>query len=163
MFVELWEKKILAPLGAKPSVPLLTALTHPRAFIRQSAKRTTLDQTARSRRHPLSILDVLRRPGNRKLRLVFRRLIPTMSHLGDRISKQRVTDGQRDEKSDDEDDGGHRAWFPRTAVLKKSPSAKIEGTHNPTNMPASRFSFPKAPNQSETEKRNDTNAAPKII
>ena len=48
-------------------------------------------------------------------------------------------------------------------VLKKMPRARIDGTHNPTKMPASLLSDLKTPNQSDTENRKDTKAAIKIM
>jgi hypothetical protein len=45
---------------------------------------------------------------------------------------------------------------------KYSPVARIDGTHKPTKSPASLLGGPATPNQSATENRNDTKAAPKI-
>jgi len=39
----------------------------------------------------------------------------------------------------------------------------IEGTHNPTKIPASLLAAPSNPNQREIENKNETNAAPRII
>jgi hypothetical protein len=39
----------------------------------------------------------------------------------------------------------------------------MEGTHNPTKIPASLLSAPNTPNHKETENKNETNAALKII
>jgi hypothetical protein len=39
----------------------------------------------------------------------------------------------------------------------------MEGTHNPTKIPASLFSVPNTPNQREIENKKETKAAIKIM
>lgn len=68
---------------------------------------------------------------------------------------------QEDEHADDEDGGVH--FVPLFARWRKySPVERIDGTHSPTKTPASLSAGPIAPNQSETEKRNEMNAALRI-
>jgi hypothetical protein len=53
--------------------------------------------------------------------------------------------------------------LPCALVLKKRPKLRIEGTHNPTKIPASLFSAPNTPNHRETENKKETKAAIKIM
>jgi len=79
------------------------------------------------------------------------------------VGEQRVTNRCGNKQPDYKDDDRHYTCLPFALVLKKSPSARIEGTHNPTKIPASLLSAPNTPNHKETENKKDTKAAIKIM
>jgi len=79
------------------------------------------------------------------------------------IGKQRVTNRQANNKTNDKDYACHYICLPFALVLKKSPKPRMEGTHKPTKIPASLLSAPNTPNQREIENKKETKAAIKIM
>jgi hypothetical protein len=79
------------------------------------------------------------------------------------ISKQRVTNRQANEQTDDENYACHHTRLPCPLNLKKRPKPRMDGTHKPTKIPASLLSGPNTPNHREIENKKETKAAIKIM
>ncbi len=85
------------------------------------------------------------------------------THFMNCIGKQRVTNRWTNEQADDKDEDCHYICLPFALVLKKRPKPRMEGTHNPTKIPASLFSAPNTPNHREIENKKEMKAATKIM